>query len=138
MRKIGLTNYASKILCITMLLITLAFTVLITFFSDTFNIYATLFMISITIFCGLGTFLSFNHKIIITNNQMVLKNLISQTIKISEIKNIHNNIVGNFIVFETEKSRIILSGYTMLLNKNKQLKKTEEIIEILKNMLLKN
>jgi len=110
-------------------LIALAY--LIFFKLDEPNIIASIFMGIVLIFCTLGTYISFSHKLILKEDHLISKLISKRYFSYSDIISIkvQDDILDNSIYIETTKAVYRVSGYFMFNNQKKQLIKTQKIVD---------
>lgn len=139
MKKISLTSFGYKLLAIICTLGILALTISVCFFTDEFYVIAIIFSLIVSMFCLFALFLCFNHKVYIKNDKLILKQIRTVKIELSEIKSIQLNdksLLNDNTIFIYAKNEIYrLSGFNSLKGKKKRIGESQKIIMNLQNLL---
>ena len=129
------TIYMTSIVVRVVLLLTniglIALAYLMFFKLDEPNIIASIYMGIVLIFCTLGTYISFSHKLILKDDHLISRLIHKKIFPYSDIISIkvQDDILDNSIYIETTKALYKISGYFMFNNRKKQLIKTQQIVD---------
>jgi hypothetical protein len=135
--KISLVSIGFKIFSIFLTFAIGVFTYVIIFLIDDKNIFLSTFVLLVFVFCLFSVYIAFSYKIILYERYLVFQRPFRKTIDYKEIKKIYSDCdpVESSIYIQLESSQVRISGFMVLFNKKKGMKKTQEVTKEIINYI---
>lgn len=135
--KISLVGKGFKILSIILTIWIGLITYLVLFLVYDKNIFITLFILLVFMFCIFSVYISFSYKIVLYDKHMIVQVPFKKIIEYKDVKKIYctDDLVESSIYIDLEGSKIRVTGYMVLFNKKKRYQGTEKITKDIINFI---
>jgi len=137
MKKYNLTSIGFVLLNVILSVGILTISIIITFYADSFNLIACIFLWLVFLGLLFGLYLCFKHKVIIYDEFLIIQILTTYKIIFDDIQEVKMEDDYRTIYIITKDKHYQFPGYFVLFNNKKSLRLTRELIEEIKKVLIR-